>query len=113
MGIDVELIDPNFRIDEIVKYLFSHNELAAYFALPPEEKVLGFYSCWTRKEAFIKAVGAGLDYPLKSFEVTLSPNDPARVISIGNMDDQKSRWDMWSFSPSANYIACLVSKRDI
>jgi phosphopantetheinyl transferase len=45
---------------------FPHRESEAYLALDPRDRPLGFFNCWTRKEAFIKALGGGLSYPLDS-----------------------------------------------
>ena len=52
-------------------------------ALPPEQWVAGFYNCWTRKEAFVKALGLGLSYPLDAFTVSVAPGELARLIAAG------------------------------
>ena len=55
------------------------HELSALLALPAEQQPAGFFNGWTRKEAFIKATGAGLSQALDAFSVTLAPGDPARI----------------------------------
>ena len=82
IGVDVEFHRELEDSDEIAAHNFSSGEIAAYQSLAGKEKLSGFYHCWTRKEAFIKAVGKGMSYPLDGFEVSLVPGEPARILSI-------------------------------
>lgn len=82
IGVDVELVRPDLDLFEIAGVSFSENELASMNSLPESQRAAGFYNCWTRKEAFVKAVGQGLSFPLKQFDVSLTPGEPARLISI-------------------------------
>ena len=71
VGIDVELVKGDFATEEIAERFFSTNEIAALSALPATEKPAGFFRFWTRKEAYIKAIGTGLSHPLDQFDVTV------------------------------------------
>ena len=95
VGIDVELIRPEFAGEEIAKRYFSAKEIAELSRLPAELRTEGFFLCWTRKEAYIKAKGDGLQIPLDSFDVSLSPGRPATLSSA-----DESRWGIESFVPS-------------
>jgi 4'-phosphopantetheinyl transferase len=44
-------------------------------ALAPSERYRGFFRCWTRKEAYIRAQGTGLSLPLTQFDASLKPGD--------------------------------------
>ena len=57
LGIDVEFIRPIDNWEDIARRFFSQNELAELRALPPDQRDEGFYTCWTRKESYIKARG--------------------------------------------------------
>lgn len=70
VGVDVELIKGDFASVEIAERFFSTPEIEALRALPVTEKPAGFFRCWTRKEAYIKAIGTGLSHPLDQFDVT-------------------------------------------
>src|ERR1041384_4986302 len=59
LGVDVEHIRADFASEDIARRFFSHLEVAAFNALPKEEQVAAFFRCWTRKEAYIKAIGRG------------------------------------------------------
>ncbi|WP_246663395.1 4'-phosphopantetheinyl transferase superfamily protein [Rhizobium sp. WL3] len=69
VGIDIEEIRP--LEEDIASHFFSGSECAALAALSGGERLVAFYRCWTRKEAFVKAHGAGLSVPLDSFDVSL------------------------------------------
>jgi 4'-phosphopantetheinyl transferase len=109
LGIDVEMIRPDFASEEIAERYFSAKEIADLKRLPTEQRTDGFFLCWTRKEAYIKAKGDGLHIPLDSFDVSLSPEMPA---TLSSADD--SRWGINSFDPSSapgpHYAAAVVAE---
>jgi 4'-phosphopantetheinyl transferase len=109
VGIDVELIRTEFAGEEIARRYFSAKEIAELSSLPAELRSEGFFVCWTRKEAYIKAKGDGLQISLDSFDVSLSPDRPA-TLSCGD----ESRWKIESFVPSVDsqpkYAAAVVAE---
>jgi 4'-phosphopantetheinyl transferase len=100
VGIDVELIRAEFASEAIAKRYFSAKEIDELSSLPAELRAEGFFLCWTRKEAYIKAKGDGLQIPLDSFDVSLSPGRPVTLSSV-----DEPRWGIESFVPS------LISER--
>ena len=80
LGIDVEDLRP--IQPEVAEGHFSPTELAALSSLEGEAWLNGFYHCWTRKEAILKAEGVGLNLPLNSFDVSLIPGDPAKILGV-------------------------------
>lgn len=103
VGIDVELIQPEFAGDEIAQRFFSANEIAELRSLPQDLRPEGFFLCWTRKEAYVKARGEGLYIPLDSFDVTLSPGQPEKLRS-----EDSHRWTLRSYQPTPGYVAAIV-----
>jgi len=73
VGVDVELLREDFASLEIAERFFSRSEVALLNSLAPELRTDGFFNCWTRKEAYIKALGEGLSHPLDRFAVSLAP----------------------------------------
>ena len=65
LGVDIERLRPMDDMEAIARRFFSPPEHAALMALAPGERVAGFFRCWTRKEAYLKAVGEGLAIPLR------------------------------------------------
>jgi 4'-phosphopantetheinyl transferase len=108
IGVDVEKIRPELASLEIASRYFSVEEVEELRALPANLRVEGFFLCWTRKEAYVKALGEGLRFPLDSFRVSLSPGQPAEL-----HDKNGSSWRIESFIPgvlNARHVAAVVSE---
>ena len=81
IGVDVEIRRPLPDALRIARSHFARDETTALEALPPSQRERAFFGLWTRKEAVVKALGAGLSQPLAGFSVTVPP-DPARLLRI-------------------------------
>jgi 4'-phosphopantetheinyl transferase len=107
VGIDVELVRTESAGEDIAARYFSELETNELRSLPAEQQPEGFFLCWTRKEAYVKAKGAGLQIPLNSFHVSLSPGEPPKLAAEDEAD-----WSIESFVPpngqSQSYVAALV-----
>lgn len=103
LGIDTEHVRPASAGDDIAQRYFSTREVNDLRTLPPEERVAGFFHCWTRKEAYLKATGMGLQIPLDSFSVSVLPAKPAQF--LGGVE---ARWHMDAFRPAEGYVAAVV-----
>ncbi|HKW41437.1 MAG TPA: 4'-phosphopantetheinyl transferase superfamily protein [Gemmatimonadales bacterium] len=97
--------------DPIAARFFSRREQAAYRALDPDERPLGFFQCWTRKEAFIKALGEGFSHRLDSFDVSLVPGEPAQILRIDDARGGDERgWGLESLTPAPGFVAAVVAE---
>jgi len=105
LGVDVEFIRADVVTDEIAERYFSTQEIAELKALPQRMRAEGFFRCWTRKEAYIKARGEGLQIPLDSFHVSLTPGEPERLDSLDS-----SRWSLRQVNPDPRYAGALVAE---
>ena len=105
IGIDLEAIRSGVTGEEIAEHYFSISELAELRALPPEKRNEGFFLCWTRKEAYVKARGSGLAIPLDSFDVTLTPGMPEQLVA-----PDAARWTLRSFRPAEDYVGAVVAE---
>jgi len=108
IGVDVELLKPMPDLEQIAERFFSVSERTALRALPADQKREGFFNCWTRKEAYLKAVGEGLAAPLDSFDVTLIPGEPPRMLTLKGDAERASRWTYRCFRPASDYIGALA-----
>ena len=106
IGVDVEKVRPIADLDRIVRSFFSERENTAFHMLPESQKTKAFYMCWVRKEAFIKAIGMGLYLPLDTFEVSVAPDDPARLLSISG--EAAFRWTIYDIKPASGYVSAIA-----
>jgi 4'-phosphopantetheinyl transferase len=112
VGIDVEAVRELSDADSIAARFFSLREYAAYQSLAPRDRPLGFFNCWTQKEAFIKAIGEGLSHPLDSFDVSLVPGEPARILRVGGESGNDIGWLAQRFHPAPGFVGSIVAARD-
>jgi len=108
IGVDVEYRKRLAEIEGIARRFFAPDEVTELMGLPEEERPEGFFNCWTRKEAYIKAVGDGLSLPLDSFEVTLKPGAPARMIALDGSAAAAERWTLHAFIPAPDYAGAIA-----
>lgn len=108
IGIDVEFVREDFASLTIAKRFFSTDEVAMLHALPPKMRTSAFFSCWTRKEAYIKARGEGLSRPLDCFTVSLVPGEPAALLRTGDDPEEGPRWSLIEVYPKQGYRAALA-----
>ena len=107
VGVDVEYVDVSVDDASIVERFFSPAEVAAWKALSANVRPEAFFNAWTRKEAFIKAIGEGLSMPLDSFDVTLVPGEPALITR-----PSPCSWLLTDLRPKENYAGALVVDGD-
>jgi 4'-phosphopantetheinyl transferase len=110
VGVDLEAVHRLRGADEIAACCFSGRENEMYRALDVKDRPLGFFNCWTRKEAYIKALGDGLSHPLGCFDVSLAPGEPARILRVWNTPGELCGWRMGSFSPLPGFVAAIVTE---
>ena len=108
LGIDVERVRHDMDHLALGEHFFAPAERAALRSVPPGSRADAFFNCWTRKEAFVKAHGMGLSLDLTSFEVTLEPGAPAKLISAPEGIEEVRRWHFETFVPRRGHIAALA-----
>jgi 4'-phosphopantetheinyl transferase len=108
IGVDIESQSLLADADEIASRYFASEEFQVFRQLPSQMRQAAFFTCWTRKESFIKAIGEGLSYPLDRFCVTFTPGEPARLLHIDGNVQAASRWSLYSLQPGNGYVAAMV-----
>ncbi|MGC2529859.1 MAG: 4'-phosphopantetheinyl transferase superfamily protein [Candidatus Acidiferrum sp.] len=105
LGVDVELVRSDFGGEEIAMRYFAPQEVEELRKLPASLQAEAFFLCWTRKEAYVKARGEGLQIALNSFHVSLTPGQPELLYS-----DDSFRWSLRSLRPDQRYVGALVGE---
>ena len=106
VGVDLEKVRHLESLTEIARRHFSEAEFAALDALQGPARELAFYRCWTRKEAYIKALGEGLSMPLDTFDVSLC-EDP-RFLACRDGREDPGHWSMVDVTPAAEFVAAAA-----
>jgi len=110
IGVDVEFVDSKPDLLLIAAHFFSKYENASLLELAPELRTEGFFNCWTRKEAFVKAIGSGLNWPLDQFDTSLAPGEPAQLLCVRGEPRATSEWSLAAFTPCPGCIGAIAVK---
>lgn len=108
IGVDVEQIRSMPDREGIANRFFCVEEASEILALPQAERERAFYCCWTRKEAYIKAIGDGLSTPLDEFRVTVQPDALARFVHIAHDAGAAVAWMLHDLRLDPGYAAALA-----
>ena len=111
VGVDVEYIRAQSDYTDIARRFFSKAEVEYLLALPSHLYAEAFFSCWTKKEAYLKACGEGLTIPLNSFSVPLT-TDPTHTpvdLYVASKDIiPAKRWSLYTLRPAPGYAGALA-----
>lgn len=108
LGVDLECIQPDLATDQLAASFLSPRQIDALRALSPEDRVKTFFSCWTRKEAYVKARGEGFFVDPKQFDVPLEPGTAEAILSHPAHPHETRRWMRIDLEPVPGYIGALV-----
>lgn len=111
VGVDIEHMRADVDCRQLAGHYFSTLEVETLLALPPELQRQGFFNCWTRKEAYIKARGEGLSRPLAGFDVSLVPGEPAALLR-GDDEGGAALWSLRELSVPYGYAAAVALEGD-
>lgn len=107
LGVDVELAR-DLDFDDLVRNFFSVAERIDWAATPPGERSHVFFTTWVRKEAYLKALGVGLQKQLDSFTVTVGAGSTPRVLWCADAPEASREWHFATVDIEASYFAALA-----
>jgi 4'-phosphopantetheinyl transferase len=107
VGIDIEWIRPMRDLEMVARRFFHAEECRKLLGLSEAIRAPAFFHCWTRKEAYIKALGDGLFAPLDRFEVTLAPGEPAAFIQIDGRP-AAAEWSLFGLDVGPDYAGAVA-----
>ena len=111
LGVDIEKIRDDVDTTTLAERFFSLRERAGLQALPAHLRVPGFFACWTRKEAFLKATGEGLSFPLEDFSVTTHPDLDPEIEEIKGSTDEGKQWFLADVTVVDGFRATVARER--
>lgn len=110
LGVDVEEVHPMEDIRAIAERHFAPEEQERLFALPVPEQEEGFYRLWTRKEAYIKAIGTGLGHALDRFAVT-QDLEPCRFVHLDGDVEAATGWSLLHLQVRPGFVGAVAIPR--
>lgn len=110
IGVDIERVRPERPLLKLAERFFSEREREELRSLPDDSVTDGFYACWTRKEAYLKAIGTGLATPLNAFDVTLKPGAPPSLVGQRLDPSELSRWRILNVDVATGYRAAVATR---
>lgn len=113
IGVDLEYIRPIREIDRVSERVFPGQDNERFRTLSLRAKHTVFFKCWTRKEAYLKACGAGLIQPWAGLEVSMSPEeiDLSRQVEdprLPSHSSHPSHWSIQTLMVACGYVASLA-----
>jgi len=108
IGVDVELVRDAVDFLQIAERFFSIEERRYLSSQPSTRMKEAFFQCWSRKEAYIKALGKGLSYPLEGFSVVVSDEDGDRTEIDAPCTKSSSCLHLTNLSPGPGYVGALA-----
>jgi 4'-phosphopantetheinyl transferase len=108
VGVDVEQLRDDASLLDVADRFFSPHEVRCLRGVDPAGQLAAFFRIWTRKEAYIKALGEGLGHDLASFDVSLEPGAGACLIATRPDAEQARRWSLSELAVGDDYAAALV-----
>ncbi|MGE6363164.1 4'-phosphopantetheinyl transferase Sfp [Bacillus paramycoides] len=107
VGVDVEQMNPNVDVMKMAEGVLTDIEIAQVMKLPDEQRLEGFLTYWTRKEAVLKATGEGLLIPPVHITVS-APNDPPKLLVFKDKQEIAKNTMMEDIRPSVDYMAAIA-----
>lgn len=95
VGIDLEEDRDSLDYAGVAERICGPEEFTVFQNLPEAEQRVAFFRCWTRKEAFVKALGKGFSFPLQNVTVSFAPDEAPRILNVdGESPDDWSLFDL-------------------
>jgi len=108
VGVDIEALRPIDDAPSLVERFFAPRERRVFAGLAAAERLAGFYTAWTRKEAYVKARGDGLSLPTTAFEVELAPGSEAQLLAFVQEPEEVGRWTLAGLEPAPGFLGALA-----
>jgi 4'-phosphopantetheinyl transferase len=110
VGIDIELVRDDIDIELIARRFFSQCELNSLEKISKEMQTVRFFQYWTRKEAFLKAMGKGVSFPMDHCDVSLMTGKTLSLIRLLDEKPETSCWYGMDLFPGRGYIAAIMAE---
>lgn len=109
VGVDLEAVRDLSHFDGMVRRVLSPTEKARWSQVPEERRLEAFFFAWTQKEAYLKAIGAGLSVSMSDLEVSLDPRQGAELRARAGFPDEAARWGIRAIAPGPGFVGAVAA----
>lgn len=113
IGVDVERLRRDAPVLDLARRWLAPSEVAALRALPPPRRTAAFFACWTRKEAYVKAHGGSIIRSLRTFAVSVAPEDRAVEVVVHDDPDAARRWTVVSLDVAPGFAGAVAAEGEV
>lgn len=110
IGVDIEQLNRTVNFSKITSILYSEKEFEYFNLLQDIEKHDSLIKSWSCKEAFMKAKGCGLAYPINQLELSLLDGEKVKILNTSWDSLEKEHWDLISFKVSNMYRFSIAAE---
>jgi 4'-phosphopantetheinyl transferase len=110
VGVDIEYVRDIPEMKQIVQQFFSKSENAFFHTISASQRKEAFFSCWTRKEALIKAIGVGFHYSFDKLTVSMVSSEPTKLVEIRALEEERTQWSIQNLELTNRYKAAIAYK---
>jgi 4'-phosphopantetheinyl transferase len=109
VGVDVETLRPIPDLDQLAARFFTENERKSLQAIEPGARTKPFLQYWTRKEAYLKAIGLGLSISPEEVNAASLPIPSPQLTSFHpQIKSDQNIWSLMDFYPTNETVAAVV-----
>jgi 4'-phosphopantetheinyl transferase len=108
IGIDIEEVRPFSDLEGVVANVFTPREIVELCRIDRSRQQEAFFATWTRKEAYVKALGDGLFIPPDSFRVTVCSSEKKPRVYFDQGPETVNDWQLHSFHPAPGYLGTIA-----
>ena len=108
VGVDIERVRGDVDTMSLAEQFFSPRERDGLLSLPDDLRLAAFFSTWTRKESFLKAIGDGLSFPLADFSITTHPELDPVIEEVRGDTNVGKQWSLVTLGRIDGYCAAVA-----
>jgi len=117
LGVDIEYMRDGRAFESIAGSFFSHSEQAILTGIRAAQGELGqkhgFYRAWSRKEAYLKAIGTGLSFASSRFSIEFREEMEPKLLATEAPGDSPEKWRMLDLEIDPEYAAAVCLDQEI
>ncbi len=109
IGVDIEQIRDFPELEAVAWEFLSDEEFDTLLMLPTYQRLEAFYNAWTGKEAYAKAIGYGLRYPIRHVHIPITSTSTPLISSVADyLSGALTAWQVMRFRPFTGYAAAIA-----